>query len=95
VICELLGVPEEDREELGRELIALLRPTGTPDEYARAKKASDRVVAMLGALVEMKQRAPGDDLVSALILARDGDERLDQRELMSTISLRVMTPRRV
>ena len=85
VICELLGVPEEDREELGRELIALLGPTGTPEEYARAKKASDRVVAMLGALVEMKQRAPGDDLVSALILARDGDERLDQRELMSTI----------
>ena len=35
VICELLGVPEEDREELGRELIALLRPTGTPEEYAR------------------------------------------------------------
>ena len=63
VICELLGVPEEDREELGRELIALLGPTGAPDEYARAKKASDRVVAMLGALVETKQRTPGDDLV--------------------------------
>ncbi|MET1000938.1 MAG: cytochrome P450, partial [Acidimicrobiia bacterium] len=46
---------------------------------------SDLVVAMLGALVETKQRTPGDDLVSALILARDGDERLDQRELMSTI----------
>src|SRR6266850_3686371 len=45
VICELLGVPEADREALGRELIALLGPTGTPAEYARAKKASDRVVA--------------------------------------------------
>jgi len=85
VICELLGVSVEDRAELGRELIALLGPTGTPDEYARAKKASDRVVGMLGSLVETKQRTPGDDLVSALILARDGDERLDQRELMSTI----------
>ena len=85
VICELLGVPEADREALGRELIALLGPTGTPAEYERAKKASDLVVAMLGALVETKQRTPGDDLVSALILARDGDERLDQQELMSTI----------
>ena len=85
VICELLGVPEADREALGRELIALLGPTGTPDEYTRAKKASDLVVAMLGALVETKQRTPGDDLVSALILAHDGDERLDQQELMSTI----------
>ncbi|MGH8979259.1 MAG: cytochrome P450 family protein [Acidimicrobiia bacterium] len=85
VICELLGVPEADREGLGRALIALLGPTGTPAEYARAKKASDLVVAMLGALVETKQRTPGDDLVSALILARDGDERLDQQELLSTI----------
>jgi cytochrome P450 len=85
VICELLGVPEDDRAALGRELIALLGPTRTPDEYARAKKGSDHVVAMLGTLVEEKQRAPADDLVSALILARDGDERLDQQELLSTI----------
>jgi cytochrome P450 len=85
VICELLGVPESDRDDLGRELIALLGPTGTPDEYARAKRGSDHVVAMLRGLVEAKQRAPGDDLVSALILARDGDERLTQQELLSTI----------
>ena len=41
---------------------------------------------------------PGDDLVSALIGARDGDERLDSQELLSTIfSLwsRVTTRRRV
>jgi cytochrome P450 len=85
VICELLGVPEADRERLGRELIVLLGPTGTPKEYARAKQGSDQVVAMLGALVDEKQREPGDDLVSALILARDGDERLSQQELLSTI----------
>jgi cytochrome P450 len=85
VICELLGVSEADREALGRELIALLGPTGTPAEYTRAKTGSDHVVAMLGALVEAKQQTPGDDLVSALILARDGDERLAQQELLSTI----------
>src|SRR5205823_8503826 len=48
VICELLGVSEPDRAPLGRELIALLGPVSTPDEYARAKAASDAVVAMLG-----------------------------------------------
>ncbi|MDQ1465947.1 MAG: hypothetical protein QOH10_362 [Actinomycetota bacterium] len=85
VICELLGVPESERAELGHELTVLLEPTSTPDEYARAKRASDAVVRMLGQLVETKQRAPGDDLVSALISARDGDERLNQRELLSTI----------
>ncbi len=43
------------------------------------------VVAMLTALVEAKQDAPGDDLVSALISARDGDEHLSTQELLSTI----------
>jgi cytochrome P450 len=85
VICELLGVPEPDRAPLGEGLIALLVPTSTPEEYALAKEASDKVVAMLGALVESKQAAPADDLVSGLILARDGDARLDTQELQSTI----------
>jgi cytochrome P450 len=85
VICELLGVPDGDRGALGRGLTTLLSPYSTPDEYARAKAASDTVVEMLGALVEAKQHAPGDDLVSALLQARDGDQRLTQQELLSTI----------
>lgn len=85
VICELLGVPEADRASLGRELGALLSPTPTPAEYELAKHASDAVVGMLAALVEAKQEVPDDDLVSALISARDGDERLNQHELLSTI----------
>jgi cytochrome P450 len=85
VICELLGVPQHDRAALGEGFTKLLVPTSTPAEYAAAKDASDTVVAMLGALVEAKQRAPGDDLVSGLINARDGEERLDSQELLSTI----------
>jgi cytochrome P450 len=85
VICELLGVPAPDRAPLGRALAGLLVPTTTPEEYARAKVASDEVVARLTALVEGKQAAPGDDLVSALISARDGEARLDTQELLSTI----------
>ncbi len=85
VICELLGVPQRDRVSLGEGFTKLLVPTSTPAEYAAAKEASDAVVAMLGALVEAKQHDPGDDLVSALINARDGEERLDSQELLSTI----------
>ena len=85
VICELLGVPEPDRADLGEGLTALLVPTSTAAEYAQAKRASDAVVAMLEALVEAKQANPGNDLVSGLIAARDGDERLTTQELHSTI----------
>jgi cytochrome P450 len=85
VICELLGVPEPDRAALGRGLTGLLVPTSTAEQYAEAKLASDAVVRLLEQLVEVKTGSPGDDLVSALIAARDGNERLDTRELLSTI----------
>ena len=85
VICELLGVPEAERASLGRGLVAMLVPTPTPTDYARAKEASDAVVAQLRGLVVAKHEAPGDDLVSGLIAARDGDEQLDDQELLSTI----------
>ena len=85
VICELLGVPEPHRAALGSGLTALLVPTSTAEQYAVAKRASDVVVALLEQLVEVKRDDPGDDLVSALIAARDGDERLDTQELRSTV----------
>jgi cytochrome P450 len=85
VICELLGVPLEDRARLGTNLTALLGPTATPAAYATAKAGSDVVVAMLQALVEAKASHPSDDLVSALLAARDGDDALDDQELLSTI----------
>jgi cytochrome P450 len=85
VICELLGMPEADRATLGQALIALLSPTPTVEAWNHAKQASDTVVAMLTALVGEKQARPADDLVSALIDARDDDGRLDQQELLSTI----------
>jgi cytochrome P450 len=85
VICDLLGVPPVDRSRLGNGLARLLVPTTTPEEYADAKAGSDVVVSMLEALVDAKQHAPDDALVSALITARDGDERLTTQELLSTI----------
>jgi cytochrome P450 len=85
VICELLGVPQQDRGPLGRGLTSMLVATHTPEEYAAAKTSSDLVVGMLEDLVKAKQQVPGDDLVSGLISARDGDERLSTQELLSSI----------
>ena len=85
VICELLGVPQDDRQPFGDALIALLSPTDTPEQYAKAKAGSDAVVAHLEKLVETKEREPADDLVTDLVHARDGDEHLDHSELLSTL----------
>jgi cytochrome P450 len=85
VICELLGVPESDRQRLGDGLQGMLVPTTTPEEFAAAKQHSDVVVSMLEDLVASKQSAPDDALVSGLISARDGEERLTTQELLSSI----------
>ena len=85
VICELLGVPEPDRQRLGEGLQGMLVPTDTPEDFAKAKVHSDVVVSMLQGLVASKQASPDDALVSALISARDGDERLTTQELLSSI----------
>jgi cytochrome P450 len=85
VICELLGVPEPGRATFGRRLVELLAPVRTPEDYENAKRASDDVVAFLHQLVSDKRRDRDDALVSALIGARDGDDRLSEQELLSTI----------
>lgn len=85
VICELLGVPPEHRAWLGQNLTTLLGPTTDPADRERAEVASDVVVGMLRSLVELRHDAPEDDLVSALVAARDGDEQLTHEELLSTI----------
>ncbi len=85
VICELLGVPEGQRRPLGRALSGLLTPAFTPADEARAQRSSDELLRMLTLLVDTKRDIPGNDLVSALIAARDGEDRLDETEMRSTI----------
>ena len=42
VICELLGVPTDERESLGRGLVAMLLPTATEEDYALGQRGVRR-----------------------------------------------------
>jgi cytochrome P450 len=80
VICELLGIPEPDRADLGRWFRILLSPNAGPDAAA----ASEAIVGYLTALLDRKRLEPGEDLVTDLVsAARDG--ALTQQEMLSTI----------
>jgi cytochrome P450 len=85
VISELLGVPEEDRADLGRWFRTLLAPCPGPRPPADAVAASESIVGYLGALLELKRAAPGEDLVTDLVRAADRDRALTRQEMMSTI----------
>ncbi|WP_405999536.1 cytochrome P450 [Streptomyces sp. NBC_00829] len=90
VIAEMLGIPASDR--------ALLRPWSAdicgmyelnPSEQtaARAVTASVEFSAYLRELIGERRRAPGDDLISALIAAYEEGDRLSEQEMISTCVL--------
>jgi hypothetical protein len=90
VIAEMLGVPPADR--------ALLRPwsaaiTGMfelnpTEETARlAVRAAQEFSEYLRGLVAARRRDPGEDLISALIAARDDGDVLSEQEMVSTCVL--------
>ncbi len=79
VICEMLGVPAAD--------------TGRFHAWSETvlgdwQRDSDEIMTALaelygyfGALIEIKRAQPADDLISALIAARDDTDRLSEQEL--------------
>ncbi len=84
VICELLGVPEEDRFPLRDAFCTLFQPwSGSPPPAAVA--ASDTIVASLERLVATHREHPRDDLVGVLVTASDDEDCLTGQELLSSL----------
>jgi cytochrome P450 len=72
VVCELLGVAAEDREDLRR-----WAAEGAQVQHpARSRAGLQSLWRFLGALVERKRWAPGGDVVSQLLEAQKADPAL-------------------
>ncbi|WBB80750.1 cytochrome P450 [Micromonospora sp. WMMD882] len=81
VICRTLGVPLADRDEFRRwteSLLALRRITA--EEF---RNVVDALEAYLRDLIRQRRERPTDDLLSALVAARDSGSRLSEQELLS------------
>ena len=84
VICELLGIGDGDRNLFREWTGTTLSSASTPEEqYAASRGVYDYFTS----LVESKRREPGDDLVSALIAARDSGDALSEDELIAMLFL--------
>ncbi|MFE0474892.1 cytochrome P450 [Streptomyces sp. NPDC058947] len=80
VVCELLGVPAERRDDLQTWTRAAMT---NPSERQRTSLLA--LNAYLRDLLEEKRRHPQDDLLSGLIAVRDADDgRLSDAELLGT-----------
>ena len=92
VICELLGVPAVDRDVFrswSSDASRLLDRDIDLDEEAmqRGGEAIAGFTEHFVALIGERRESPRDDLLSALIAAEEGGERLSWEELLSTIIL--------
>ncbi|MET7575505.1 cytochrome P450 [Streptomyces sp. NPDC005492] len=80
VICELLGVPFEDRDRFGNWTDAILSTSSLNAEEGRAKRIE--LVEYIRGIIEARRAEPADDLISGLIEARDVQDKLTEQELL-------------
>ncbi|MFI6578433.1 cytochrome P450 [Nocardiopsis sp. NPDC050513] len=84
VISDLFGLDQPIRPTLDRLVGQFFDQSVTPEG---AMAAFGEIVEVLTGLIAAKREAPGDDLTTALIAARDEDDRLSESELMWSLLL--------
>lgn len=86
VICEMLGVPKEDRHlfhEWSAGATRLLDGIIPADVRTRALDGAMQIINYLNGIIAERRRSPGVDLLSALIMAEEEGETLTEEELRS------------
>ncbi|MGW5060415.1 cytochrome P450 family protein [Streptomyces sp. NPDC004096] len=83
VISELLGVPSADRHDFQRWTDEMIRRGSEPPDPVVVDAAWRHMRSYLTGLLQAKRDRPADDLLSALIVARDEEQRLDENELVA------------
>jgi cholest-4-en-3-one 26-monooxygenase len=88
VICDLLGVPPEDRVELLRWSDEMLNSlNGGPDAMHAAAESFGDYTEYAHRMIAARRDAPADDLVSVLVHAEVDGDRLEDDELVFEILL--------
>jgi cytochrome P450 len=74
VICELLGIPVKDRDSFRAWTSVLISSERGADDLSRDtfREAATAMFGYFAQLIAATRESPADDLLSALILARDG-----------------------
>lgn len=94
MMCELLGVPFEDRDliqgwsaKLSEALEPPLPGLVAPRATAQAAQARAEFIQYFRELIARRRAAPRDDLVSHLVQVEESGDRLDEHELLATCIL--------
>ena len=95
IICEMLGIPDDDHDQFrrwGEDVALSLEPRATPADHRRIDAAGEGLAAFFRRhfderrrLIE-SERAP-DDVLTNLLVAAEGGDRLSEQELVATCIL--------
>ncbi|RRO19337.1 cytochrome P450 [Saccharopolyspora rhizosphaerae] len=80
VICELLGVPVEDRADFRVWSDAFLSTNRLSDEQVSGY--TERMLDYIAGLIAQRRAEPADDLITGLIAARDEHDQLSEDEMV-------------
>jgi unspecific monooxygenase len=89
-ICDLVGAPREEAGDFlawSHAMVGMYQFGVTRETEDRAAEAAAAFSDRLRRLIAARRRQPGEDLLSALIAAGDGEARLSEDELVSTVVL--------
>ncbi|MFG2944238.1 cytochrome P450 [Streptomyces adustus] len=81
VVCDLFGIPPEDRPQVKTWFRRFGRIT---EDIDKSEEAIEQYEEYLAHLVRRRRADPGDDLISALVATQAQDDRLTDSELLST-----------
>ncbi|WP_227998334.1 cytochrome P450 [Nocardia australiensis] len=84
VICELLGVPDDDKDAFRTWTANVVNNSASIEERTSAGVS---FFTYLTELISARTDNPREDLLSELIIAKDDGDRLDQQELISMLFL--------
>ncbi|MEU3416299.1 MULTISPECIES: cytochrome P450 [unclassified Streptomyces] len=84
VICELLGVPYEDHARFEEWSAAMMNHDLSPEEYGAAVQALD---TYLDQLVTLKEKEPGDDLISRFLEKNRAEQVADHTDVVTMARL--------
>ena len=91
VIMAMLGVPREDLSLMKRlsDDMALFIGSSrvSAEKYDTAQAATHEMAAYFRRLIDQRRTAPGEDMLSQLVHLRDGEDRLNDDELVATCIL--------
>ena len=91
VIAEMLGVAPEDRDRFKRwsgDIAATLGgPMLSPEVIQQAIASSREMTDYFRGVIEIRRKEPEDDLLSALIAAKEQGEALSEHEVLATCVL--------